>query len=66
LGPFGQDSDLRRFGQRLAEAGGKNTKKRAIIAVARKLSVVLHRLLVTSASYQALRGEPVMQVRSAA
>ena len=66
LGPFGQDSDLRRFGQRLADAGGKNTKKRAIIAVARKLSVVLHRLLVTSASYQALRGEPVMQVRSAA
>lgn len=60
LGPFGQDSDLRRFGQRLAAAsGGKSAKKRAIIAVARKLSVVLHRLLVTQQAYEPLRsGEP--------
>jgi transposase len=37
LGPFGEDSDLRRWGLKLAERGGKNGKKRAIIAVARKL-----------------------------
>ncbi len=47
LGPFGPDSDLRRFGQRLAGRGGKNDKKRAIVAVARKLAVLLHRLWVT-------------------
>lgn len=69
LGPFGQDSDLRRFGLRLAEVGGKNAKKRAIVAVARKLSVVMHRLLVTRQPYQALRSEPgaaVEQLRPAA
>src|SRR5579863_7646391 len=37
LGPFGQDSDLRRWGLKLAERGGKNAKKRAVVAVARKL-----------------------------
>jgi transposase len=35
LGPFGADSDLRRWGLRLAERAGKNAKKRAIVAVAR-------------------------------
>ena len=56
LGRFGQDSDLRRFGERLAsQGGGKTPKKRAIVAVARKLSVVMHRLLVTSQEYQPLR-----------
>lgn len=44
LGPFGQPSDLRAFGARLAERGGRAAKKRAIIAVARKLAVLLHRL----------------------
>src|SRR5580704_9008202 len=43
LGPFGDDSDLRRWGLRLAERGGKNAKKRAVVAVARKLAVLLHR-----------------------
>jgi len=51
LGPFGQDSDLRRFGLRLAERGGKNGKKRAVVAVARKLAVLLHRLWVSGADY---------------
>src|SRR6266478_3166743 len=46
LGPFGEDSDLRRWGLRLAERGGKNAKKRAVVAVARKLAVLLHRLWV--------------------
>jgi len=34
LGPFGADSDLRRWGLKLAERGGKNAKKRAVVAVA--------------------------------
>jgi len=44
LGPFGPDCDLRRWGLQLAERGGKNAKKRAVIAVARKLAVLLHHL----------------------
>jgi transposase len=47
LGPFGADSDLRRWGLRLSERGGKNAKKRAVVVVARKLSVQLHRLWVS-------------------
>ena len=52
LGPFGADSDLRRWGLKLAERGGKNGKKRAIIATARKLAVLLHRLWVTGEVYE--------------
>src|SRR5713101_4494863 len=55
LGPFGEDSDLRRWGLRLAERGGKNAKKRAVVAVARKLAVLLHRLWVTGEVYEPLR-----------
>jgi transposase len=55
LGPYGRDSDLRRFGQRICERGGKNAKKRAVIAVARKLSVLLHRLWVSGEVYEPLR-----------
>jgi transposase len=54
LGPFGPDSNLRRAGLRLAERGGKAAKKRAIIAVARRLAVLLHRLWVTGEEYQPL------------
>ncbi len=52
LGPFGADSDLRRWGLKLAERGGKNGKKRAIIATARKLAVLLHRLWVSGEVYE--------------
>jgi transposase len=55
LGPFGQDSDLRRWGLKLAERGGKNAKKRAVIAVARKLTVLLHKLWVSGEVYEPLR-----------
>ena len=55
LGPFGEDSDLRRWGLRLAERGGKNAKKRAVVAVARKLAVLLHRLWVSAEVYEPLR-----------
>lgn len=51
LGRFGPDSDLRRFGLRLSQRGGKNGKKRAVVAVARKLAVLLHRLWVREADY---------------
>ena len=55
LGPFGEDSDLRRWGKKLATRGGKNAKKRAVVAVARKLAVLLHRLWVSGEVYEPLR-----------
>ncbi len=55
LGPFGDDCDLRAWGLKLAQRGGKNAKKRAIIAVARKLAVLLHRLWMTKAEYEPIR-----------
>jgi transposase len=55
LGPFGADSDLRRWGLELAERGGKNGKKRAVIAVACKLAVLLHRLWTSGEAYEPLR-----------
>ncbi len=58
LGPFGPDTDLRRFGEKLAARGGKNAKKRAIVAVARKLAVLLHSLWSTGEVYEPLRHHP--------
>jgi len=55
LGPFGPDTDLRRYGVRLCERGGKNAKKRAAVAVARKLAVLLHCLWVSGGVYEPLR-----------
>ena len=55
LGPFGTDSDLRRYGLALCTRGGKNAKKRAVAAVARKLAVLLHRLWITGEVYEPLR-----------
>jgi transposase len=54
LGPFGSDSDLRRHGEKIASLGGKNAKKRAAVAVARKLSVLVHRLWVSGELYDPL------------
>ena len=51
LGPFGPDCDLRRWGLKLAERGGKNAKKRAVVGVARKLAVLLHHLWKTGEIY---------------
>jgi transposase len=65
LGPFGEDSDLRRWGLRLAERGGRNAKKRAVVAVARKLAVLLHRLWVSGEVYEPLRNSQ-KAVRAAA
>jgi transposase len=54
LGPFGSDSDLRRHGEKIASRGGKNAKKRAAVAVARKLAVLLHSLWVSGEAYEPL------------
>jgi len=54
LGRFGPDCDLRRHGQAIAARGGKNAKKRAVVAVARKLAVLLHTLWRTRAVYEPL------------
>jgi transposase len=54
LGPFGEDCDLKRFGQRLAARGGSGAKKRAAVAVARKLAVLLHRLWRNGLVYEPL------------
>ena len=54
LGPFGSDSDLRRHGEKIASRGGKNSKKRAAVAVARKLAVLLHRLWISGEVYEPL------------
>jgi len=54
LGPFGEDCNLRRFGLRLSARGGKNTKRRAVVAVARKLAVLLHRLWKNGEEYKPL------------
>ncbi len=55
LGPFGQDCDLRRWGMKLAERGGRGAKRKAVLAVARKLAVLMHRLWVTGEVYEPLR-----------
>jgi len=55
LGPFGSDSDLRRHGEKIAARGSKNAKKRAVVAVARKLSVLLHSLWISGEVYEPLR-----------
>jgi transposase len=52
LGPLGTDSDLRRGGLELSKRGGQNAKKRAKVAVARKLAVLVHRLWVTGEEYK--------------
>ena len=56
LGPFGKDSALRRWGLSLALRGGKNAKKRAVVAVARKLVILMHRIWITQEVYEPLRG----------
>ena len=66
LGPFGADSDLRRWGLKLAERGGKSGKKRAIIATARKLAVLLHHLWVSGEEYEPLHNSSQTTVAAAA
>jgi hypothetical protein len=65
LGPFGSDSDLRRHGEKIASRGGKNAKKRAAVAVARKLAVLLHSLWVSAEVYEPLRNARTSGVQAA-
>ena len=66
LGPFGIDCDLRRWGLKLAERGGRNGKKRAIVATARKLAVLLHHLWVSGEVYEPLHNSSRTTVAAAA
>ena len=66
LGPFGIDCDLRRWGLKLAERGGRNGKKRAIVATARKLAVLLHHLWVSGEVYEPLHNTSRTPVAAAA
>jgi transposase len=65
LGPFGVDCDLRRWGLKLAERGGRNGKKRAIVATARKLAVLLHHLWVSGEVYDPLHNSNRMTAAAA-
>jgi len=57
LGRFGRDSTLRRWGLMLAASGGKRGKNRAIVAVARKLAVILHSMWRTGECFRPFPGE---------
>lgn len=65
LGPFGPDCDLRRWGLKMAERGGKNAKKRALVAVGRKLAVLLHKLWVSGEVYDPLWNSRQIAARAA-
>ncbi len=66
LGRFGADCDLRRWELSLAERGGKNAKRRAVVAVARNLAVLLHKLWISGEAYQPLRNSRSTVAASAA
>ena len=57
VGPFGQDSDLRRWGLRMIEAGNgsKRARQRAVVGVARRLAVLLMSLWKRGQAYEPLR-----------
>lgn len=52
IGPFGPDCELKRHGLMLAERGGKRAKKKAVVAIARKLAVIMFALLRDGADYR--------------
>lgn len=54
LGAHGPDCELRRYGKRLAGHGGKGAGQRAVVAVARKLAVLMHHLWVSGEVYRPL------------
>jgi transposase len=59
----GPDTDLKRWGLHLAQHGGKRAKKKAVVAVARKLGILLHRLWVTGEVYEPLRNARLLEER---
>jgi transposase len=66
LGPFGLDTDLRRYGLRLCERRGKNAKKRAVVGVVRKRAVLLHRLWASGEGYEPLHHAKSVPIAAAA
>ena len=56
LGPFGKECHLRTWGLALAARGGRNAKKRAVVAVARKLAVLLHAMWKRGEHFEPGRG----------
>jgi len=54
IGPFGPESDLKKYGVSIVAKGGKTSKKRAAVAVARKIAVLLHQLYVSGKPYDPL------------
>ena len=58
------DSAIKRWGQKLCERGGKNAPKRALVAVARQLAVLLHQRWVTQQRWEPLYGVRAVTARS--
>ena len=65
LGPFGEDCDLRRYGHRIQQRGGPYAKQRAVIAVARKLAVLMHRLWMTGEVYEPFHNHHDTEIEAA-
>jgi transposase len=61
LGRHGQDSALRRWGLGLAARGGKSAKRKAIVATARKLAVLLHVLWKSDTDFDPFYGTDLRQ-----
>jgi len=55
MGPFGEDCDLQRQGIKLAERGGRGAKKKAVVAIARKLAVIMLTIWRDESMYQPIR-----------
>ena len=66
LGHFGPDCDLRRYGLNIAPSGGKAAKRKAVIAVARKLAVLMLVLWKTGQAYEPLRNTQKKEAEEAA
>jgi len=60
------DTDLKRWGEKLAGNGDKRAKKKAVVAVARKLAVLLHHLWVSGEVYEPLRHSQAAAASAAA
>ena len=54
----GPNTDLKRWGMEIEKKGKKKAKRRAVVAVARKLAVLLHRLWVSGENYEPQRHKP--------
>jgi transposase len=62
LGPFCPERDPRRWALKLAQRGGKNAKKRAVVAVARKLACMLHSMWINNTEYEPFRSAETKRV----